>query len=105
MGPAHSTPSITDVDTAGLEGKTKTELKRMFVDMNDDPSEQEDHAHMVESPSFVEYAYITETSTQSNPDPASITLPNTFKEAKASSHSSQWTTAVSYTHLTLPTKA
>ena len=94
MGPAHSTPSITDVDTAGLEGKTKTELKRMFVDMNDDPSQQEDHAHMVESPSFVEYAYITETSTQSNPDPASITLPNTFKEAKASSHSSQWTTAM-----------
>ena len=59
-----------------------------------DESEQKDQAHMMHCPSFVEYAYITETSAQANPDPASISLPNTFKEAKASSHSAQWTAAM-----------
>ena len=95
MGPTHSTPRIDDIDTAGLEAKTKSSLKRLGITMKGyDESEQKDQAHMMHCPSFVEYAYITETSAQANPDPASISLPNTFKEAKASSHSAQWTAAM-----------
>ena len=88
MGPIQSTLRIDDIDTAGLEAKTKSSLKRLGITMKGyDESEQKDQAHMMHCPSFVEYAYITETSAQANPDPASISLPNTFKEAKASSHS------------------
>ncbi len=95
MGPTHSTPRIDKIDTAGLEAKTKSSLKRLGITMKGyNESEQKDQAHMMHCPSFVEYAYITETSAQANPDPASISLPNTFKEAKASSHSAQWIAAM-----------
>eukprot|EP00752_Nemacystus_decipiens_P010633 g9470.t1 len=95
MGPTHDTPSIENIDTAGLDGKSKSMLRRVQIDMKGyDEPEQKDQAHLVYAPSFVEYAYVTETSAQSNPDPASISLPNTFKEAKASSHSAQWTAAM-----------
>ena len=97
-GAAHSTPSINTIDSAGLEGKTRGELKRLGCTMKgwDDsqPGRVRDQAHTEESASFVEYAYVTETTAQSNPDPASITLPNTFKEAKASAYSPQWTKAM-----------
>eukprot|EP00903_Cladosiphon_okamuranus_P017600 g16211.t1 len=95
MGPTHSTPRIDNIDTAGLEAKTKSSLKRLGITMKGyDEPEQKDQAHMMHYPSFVEYAYITETSAQANPDPASISLPDTFKEAKASSHSAQWIAAM-----------
>eukprot|EP00903_Cladosiphon_okamuranus_P017944 g16511.t1 len=86
---------LLDINADGLEAKTKSSLKRLGITMKGyDEPEQKDQAHMMHCPSFVEYAYITETSAQANPDPASISLPNTFKEAKASSHSAQWTAAM-----------
>ena len=89
-GPAHSTPTI---DTAGLDGKSRNALKRLHV-AKVATFTGTDYAHEIESASLVEYAYVTETSAQSNPDPASIALPNTFKEATASPHRAQWQKAM-----------
>lgn len=61
-GPAHSTPNIDQVDTAGLDGKTTRLLKRQQITMKGYETEQKDHTHTVVSPSLIEYAYITETS-------------------------------------------
>lgn len=55
-GPAHSTPRIDNIDTAGLEAKTKSSLKRLGITMKGyDESEQKDQAHLMHCPSFVEY--------------------------------------------------
>ena len=50
--------------------------------------------HEMEYDSLVQYTHITQTEVQSNPDPATITLPDTFKEAMESNTrihgSKQW---------------
>ena len=48
----------------------------------------------MEYASLVEYAYITQTGVQSNPDPATISLPDTFKEAMESQHADEWKQAM-----------
>lgn len=82
--PAHYTPSV---DTAGLDAKTIFEMKRLATSAT---LEKEDHGLEQERRSLLEYTYVMETITQSNPDPASIASPNTIKEDKASTHSAQW---------------
>ena len=48
----------------------------------------------MEYASLVQYAYITQTGVQSNPDPATITLPDSFKEAVESQHADEWKQAM-----------
>ena len=53
-----------------------------------------DYARETECASIVEYSYIIQTGVQSNPDLATIALPNTFKETMASQHADKWKQAM-----------
>ncbi len=53
-----------------------------------------DYAHESVLPGYISYAYITQSNVQSNPDPASIPLPNTCAEALASPQAEMWKKAM-----------
>ena len=59
------------LNSGGFDARTLRELQRLGP-YNNKPTS--DYAHMMAYASLVEYAYITQTGVQSNPDPATITL-------------------------------
>ena len=53
-----------------------------------------DHAQELQRASLVEYAYITQTGVQSNPDSANVALSNIFKGTMATRHANTWKQAM-----------
>ena len=78
------------LNSGGFDARTLRELQ-LLGPYNNKPAS--DYAQEMEYASLFEYAYITQTGLQSNPDTATITLPDTFKAMK-SQHADKWKQAM-----------